>query len=336
MRVVLLGLMLLLVTAGAASVFVVDGYQRSFELPRAWPADTRVRVESGQTLRTVLTRLAEFGGPPLPPELGLRLYLRWQPQWAALQAGIYDLRDGESPRDLLLRMRRGDVAQRTITVVEGRTAREVYADLRRARGVRDDLAVDDVAALAETFDVPWIEGRWLPESYVVNWDSRLSALLRRMQQAMASAVEEIWPLCQPPSCQLRTPEELVILASIIEKETGVAEERDIISGVFHRRLARGMRLQTDPTVIYGIGPDFNGDLTRADLRRDTPWNTYTRSGLPPTPICLPGRASLLAAAQPRAGDSLFFVSRGDGTHVFSRTLDEHNAAVRKYQLGQGS
>lgn len=335
MRVVLLAL-LLLITAGAAGMYVVDGYQRSYDKARTWPADTRVRIEPGHTLRTVLTRLAELGGPALPPELGLRLYLRWQPQWAALRVGTYDLRDGESIRDLLVRMRRGDVAQRTITVVEGRTAREVYAELRRAQGIRDDLGIDDVAALAEPFDVPWIEGRWLPESYVVDWDSRLSALLQRMQQAMTAAVEDIWPLCQPPSCQLRTPEELIILASIIEKETGVAEERDIISGVFHRRLALGMRLQTDPTVIYGIGPGFNGDLTRADLRRDTPWNTYTRSGLPPTPICLPGRASLLAAAQPRAGDSLFFVSRGDGTHVFSRTLDQHNAAVRKYQLGQGS
>jgi UPF0755 protein len=148
---------------------------------------------------------------------------------------------------------------------------------------------------------------------------------------MAQVLKTAWE-ARTEDLPLENPEEALVLASIVEKETGLPEERETIAGVFVRRLQRGMRLQTDPTVIYGLGESFDGNLRRRDLRSDTPYNTYTRHGLPPTPICMPGEAAIRAALNPAPGDSLYFVSRGDGSHQFSATLTEHNAAVRRYQL----
>jgi UPF0755 protein len=209
----------------------------------------------------------------------------------------------------------------------------------RAAIARDAVLVDDVAALDDAAlmaklgreGVP-AEGRFLPETYLFTRGDRASQLLRRANRAMDRALAEAWE-GREDGLPIRSPEELLVLASIIEKETGKAEERPEIAGVFVRRLRLGMRLQTDPTVIYGLGDAFDGNLRRRDLETDTPFNTYTRHGLPPTPIAMPGRAALEAAARPLPGDSLYFVSRGDGSHVFSRTYDEHRAAVRRYQRG---
>jgi UPF0755 protein len=177
------------------------------------------------------------------------------------------------------------------------------------------------------------EGRFFPDSYTYAKGSTDLAVLQRAARAMDKKLAAAWALRSPQS-PLKTPEEALALASIVEKETGRASDRSEIAAVFSNRLRIGMRLQTDPTVIYGLGPLFDGNLRRADLLADTPWNTYVRPGLPPTPIAMPGRASLLAAVQPANSKALYFVSRGDGSSQFSATLDEHNRAVNKYQRGQ--
>jgi UPF0755 protein len=177
------------------------------------------------------------------------------------------------------------------------------------------------------------EGRFYPDTYSYGRGTSDLALLKRALHAMDRKLEAAWQRRQPNS-PLRTPQELLVLASIIEKETGRASDRPMISGVFVNRLRLGMPLQTDPTVIYGMGEAFDGDLRRRDLLADTPWNTYTRRGLPPTPIAMPGWGSLQAAVQPASTQALYFVARGDGTSAFSASLEEHNRAVNKYQRGQ--
>ena len=175
------------------------------------------------------------------------------------------------------------------------------------------------------------EGRFLPDTYFVPKSGRKSDLLAQAAVAMDAALAESWQN-RAKDVPLRSAEELLILASIVEKETGRAEERPLIAGVFARRLQAGMRLQTDPTVIYGLGDNYDGDIRRRDLRTDTPYNTYTRSGLPPTPIAMPGKAALHAAASPAAGDALYFVASGNGAHVFSASYEQHKKAVATYQL----
>jgi UPF0755 protein len=247
------------------------------------------------------------------------------------RAGEYRLERGSRPREVLALLASGRVIQYRMTLVEGWTFRQV-ADLLEANEVlRHRVDLSDPGrwpdVLAE-LGLEHPEGWFLPETYVfVRGDSDLD-LLRRAHRAMQEALDAAWR-SRDIGSPLADPYELLILASIIEKETAVEAERREIAGVFVRRLQRGMRLQTDPTVIYGLGETFDGDIRRRDLEADTPYNTYTRHGLPPTPIAMPGRASLLAAAQPAEGDSLYFVADGNGGHTFSDTLEEHEAAVRK-------
>jgi UPF0755 protein len=213
-----------------------------------------------------------------------------------------------------------------------------YRDLRRAVAQLKDLrrvAGESDAELLRQLEAPegHPEGLFFPDTYQVEPGTSDLDLLRRANKAMRQRLAEAWEK-RHADLPLKSPYEALILASIIEKETGAAVERPVIASVFYNRLRAGMRLQTDPTVIYGLGEAFDGNLRKRDLTTDTPWNTYTRDGLPPTPIALPGFASLLAATQPAASDFYYFVARGDGTHHFSKSLDEHNRAVRKYQLGQ--
>jgi UPF0755 protein len=250
-----------------------------------------------------------------------------------LKAGEYALPMGLTPRTLLQAIRDGKVLQRRFTIVEGWNIRDLRAALanvpllqHKTTGM-DDAAL--MAALGHSGQHP--EGRFLPETYAwVRGDSDLD-ILRRAYAAMDKALDAAWQ-SRAPDLPLKSRDEALILASIVEKETGVPEERARIAGVFLRRLQRGMRLQTDPTVIYGLGPRYTGNIRRIDLMTDTPYNTYTRDGLPPTPIAMPGEAALQAATHPAEGEELYFVAVGDGSgrHVFSRNLDEHNAAVRDY------
>ncbi|MBT8448582.1 MAG: endolytic transglycosylase MltG, partial [Gammaproteobacteria bacterium] len=221
-----------------------------------------------------------------------------------------------------------------IRFIEGWTVQEALAEFSKHDDLVKDveLSLDSVRALLN-IEQSNIEGWLFPDTYYYSKNGLLSDLLKTMHQRMLVSLNDAWAQ-RATDVYLETPYELLILASIIEKESALASERDVISGVFHRRLQLGMRLQTDPTVIYGLGPDFDGDIRRRDLRTKTPYNTYVIKGLPPTPIALPSQESLIAAAKPAAGTALYFVSRGDGSHVFSDTLEQHNRAVRKYQLGK--
>lgn len=250
-----------------------------------------------------------------------------------IQAGEYALTPQTSPRSLLLTMRDGKVVRRMFTIVEGWNMRDLRAALRKVPLLDQKAAEMDDAALMEALGQKGQppEGRFLPETYAWTRGESDLDILWRAYAAMDRELDAAWA-DRDDNLPLKNRNEALILASIIEKETGVADERPQIAGVFLRRLRTGMRLQTDPTVIYGMGSSYAGNLRRVDLDTDTPFNTYTRDGLPPTPIALPGKAALRAAVHPAPGDALYFVAVGDGSgrHVFSATLGGHNVAVRDY------
>lgn len=256
-------------------------------------------------------------------------------QGPTLKAGEYRVAAGTDLPGLLDQLARGQTRQHRLTVVEGWTLERLRDELAGDPRLRSEAAGLSDAELMDRLGCEdcFAEGWFLPETYFFNRGSSDLDLLRRAHEAMQEALSATW-LARDPEVPLASPEELLVLASIVERETGAAAERARVAGVFARRLNLGMRLQTDPTVIYGLGPDFDGRLRRVHLRSDHPWNTYTRHGLPPTPIALPGLDSLRAAARPAAGTALYFVSRGDGTHQFSDTLDQHNAAVNRYIRGR--
>jgi len=256
-----------------------------------------------------------------------------------IQAGVYQLEPGLTLLGLLALMESGKVSLYPITIVEGWTIPELFAALAANPVIAKTLdpgSLDLKSVLADdAAGSGHPEGWFFPETYMVPRNTPDSTVLLQASKLMNEKLNAIWS-SREPGLPLASPYELLILASIIERETALPSERAKIAGVFIRRLQQGMRLQTDPTVIYGIGADFDGDLTRAHLATDTPYNTYTRNGLPPTPIGLPGEESLYAAAHPAPGNELFFVAsgKGDGSHVFSATLDEHNAAVANYRAAQ--
>lgn len=262
-----------------------------------------------------------------------RLALKFKAQKLVVKPGEYQLRAGDTLRELLQRFNANDVVVYSFTIPEGVTFQWVLDRLwshpqitRTIEGPRDPRVI----SLAAPFESP--EGLFLPETYLIPRGMSDLDVLKLARVAMQRALKEAWAL-RSPDLPLASPYEALILASIIEKETGVAAERPQIGGVFVRRLDRGMRLQTDPTVIYGLGSSFDGNLKRRHLRDDgNEYNTYRIFGLPPTPIALPGSAALAAATQPRQGEALYFVARGDGSHAFSKTLDEHEENVRRYQL----
>ena len=262
-----------------------------------------------------------------------RLLARQTGAAGKLQVGEYALAPGTTPRALLQRMRDGKVIGRRITIVEGWNMRQLRAALAKAEPLLHESKDMDDAALMRALGHPGVhpEGRFLPETYqYVRGDSDLD-VLGRAYDAMVKALDAAWAT-RATGLPLASKDDALTLASIVEKETGIAEERDEIAGVFVRRLRIGMRLQTDPTVIYGMGDRYAGNIRKADLLADTPYNTYTRAGLPPTPIAMPGKAALHAATHPADGDALYFVAVGDGSgrHVFTRSLADHEGAVRRY------
>ena len=292
---------------------------------------TSVVVRQGDSLPVVLRKLEEagIGGTTL--------------EWTALakqlgtagriQVGEYRIEPGTTPRKLLMDMRDGRVVQHKLTIVEGWTFRDVRAALAKAEPLVHDAAqLDDAALMAKLGHAgQHPEGRFLPETYVYTRGDGELHVLRRAHQAMEKALDAAWRSRRPGSV-LKSPDEMLVPASIVEKETGIAEERPAIAGLFERRLKIGMLLQTDPTVIYGMGSAYTGNIRKADLQTDTPYNTYTRAGLPPTPIAMPGVAALQAVANPAPGEALYFVAVGDGSgrHLFANTLAEHQQNVRTY------
>lgn len=252
-----------------------------------------------------------------------------------IKAGSYELDHTTTPLTLLNKLVRGDETLRALTIVEGWNFRQLREALRKAdqlKPLTQALSQEDILQQLGLSGTS-VEGRFFPDTYNYAKGSSDLALLARAAKAMDKKLDAAWALRDPASA-LQSPEQALILASIVEKETGRPTDRPMIASVFNNRLRIGMRLQTDPTVIYGLGESFTGNLRKSDLTTDTPWNTYTRTGLPPTPIAMPGKASLLAAVRPAASKALYFVARGDGSSQFSATLDEHNRAVNKYQRGQ--
>ncbi len=254
---------------------------------------------------------------------------------ASIKAGAYEIAQGATPMDLLDKLTRGDFALTTIVLVEGWTFRQARQALDAHPHVRHDTAgLGDAALMARLgLSGQRPEGRFFPDTYHFARGTSDIDILRQAHQAMNERLAQAWA-GRAPDLPLQTPEQALILASIVEKETGRTDDRAAIAAVFLNRLRRGMLLQTDPTVIYGLGERFDGNLRRRDLQTDTPYNTYTRPGLPPTPIALPGLAAIEAVLHPEDTDALYFVARGDGTSAFSRSLDEHNRAVDKYQRGR--
>ncbi|TBR39195.1 MULTISPECIES: endolytic transglycosylase MltG [Dyella] len=291
-----------------------------------------IDVGKGSSLRDVVGQLREQGLDAHHP-LYWRALAEQMRVAGKLHAGEYAIVAGMTPRDMLNNMAAGKVLQRNFTIVDGWSFRDVRQALARADKLKQDVAGLDDAAIMAKLGAPGEtpEGRFLPETYAyVKGDSDLD-VLRRAYAAMSKTVDVLWAQ-RDKDLPLATPYDALILASIVEKETGRADERPRIAGVFIRRLQLHMLLQTDPTVIYGMGESYAGNIRRADLTTDTPYNTYTRAGLPPTPIAMPGRPAIEAALHPAQGKELYFVARGDGSHVFSSTLDEHNRNVACYQL----
>jgi len=281
-------------------------------------------VEPGANMRSVVVKLEQRGVTRM--DWRWRLFSRLREM--TIKAGEYELTPGLSPPDLLALLASGKVIRYRFTIVEGWTITQLLNALGEDPVLRHEI--DSVADLDGLAGMPTgnPEGWFLPETYVfVRGDSDLH-ILQRAYRDMQNSLDDTWR-GRDTGLPYETPYELLIMASIIEKETSLESERADIAGVFVRRLLNHWRLETDPTVIYGMGETYQGDIRRRDLKQDNPYNTYTRHGLPPTPIALPGQASLQAAAHPAAGDAMFFVANGQGGHTFSSTLEDHNEAVRQ-------
>jgi UPF0755 protein len=302
--------------------------------PLRLPAPTvDLSIEQG-TLPRGVAQAVKDAGVDVNPDL-LYLWFRISGRGRAIKAGSYELEKGITPHRLLAKLARGEETLRAVTLVEGLTFRQFRAVLAKEDVLKPDtkgLADDAVMALLGR---PGLhpEGRFFPDTYTYAKGSSDVAVLRRALRAMDKRLAAAWAE-RSPDAVVKTPDEALILASIIEKETGKAGDRPLVAAVFNNRLRLGMPLQTDPTVIYGMGTAFDGNLRKKDLQANTPWNTYLHPGLPPTPIAMPGKASLLAAVKPAPSTALYFVARGDGSSHFSSSLDEHNRAVNKYQRGQ--
>lgn len=321
----------LIFVVALASVGVgYDWLNRPMEMPSA---GVDLSIEPGSNAKDVAAKVSQ-AGVRVQPSL-LYGWFRLSGKSRQIKAGSYELDAQTTPRSLLTKLVQGDEALRSVTLVEGWTFKQFLQALSKAPALKDDTALLNTDALMARLGKPGVspEGHFFPDTYTYTKGSSDIAVLQRAMRAMDRKLEAAWATREPNSA-LQTPDQALILASIIEKETGTASDRAQISAVFNNRLRIGMRLQTDPTVIYGLGEKFDGNLRKVDLTTDTPWNTYTRAGLPSTPIAMPGTASLLAAVQPAPSKALYFVARGNGSSHFSATLDEHNRAVNKYQRGQ--
>lgn len=325
-RILIMGLLIAGLLAGAAAWWLNQ--------PLALSSETvDLSIEPGTSPRGVAQAAAE-AGVDVNPTL-LFWWFRLSGDARQIRAGSYELARGATPRTLLQMLVRGEESLRSVTLVEGWNWRQVRQALSRAEQLRPDtenLSDEMIMSQLGRAGLP-AEGRFFPDTYTYAKGSSDLAVLRRALHAMEKKLDAAWAQ-RAPDTPLKTPTEALILASIVEKETGKPADRAVIAGVFVNRLRIGMMLQTDPTVIYGLGEAFDGNLRKRHLQADTAWNTYTRAGLPPTPIAMPGKASLLAAVQPAQTKALYFVARGDGSSQFSATLDEHNRAVNKFQRGQ--
>ena len=316
-------LVLSLLAGAAASWWVLR------PLPLAKPT-VDVSIAPQTPVRGIAQAAVE-AGITVQPELLYALF-RLSGQSRKLRAGSYEISEGNTALDVLRKFTRGEESLKAITLIDGWTFRQFRAALDKAEGLKHDTRQLSDSELMEKLGLPDVapEGRFFPDTYTYGKGTSELHVMQRAANAMVKQLAAAWGQ-RAGGLQVKTQDQALILASIIEKETGRESDRTTISRVFHNRLAIDMPLQTDPTVIYGLGESFDGNLRRVDLRTDHPWNTYTRKGLPITPIAMPGRNALLAAVQPADSKALYFVARGDGTSEFSATLEAHNAAVNRYQ-----
>ena len=290
-------------------------------------------VKQGSSLRSLSRQLSDTG--LLPEAQSFWLLGRTMDQATGIHAGTYRLTESITPLALLKKLNDGDVVNMALTFVEGITFAEMRAQLESAKELKITLKGLSNNDVLRKIGAPESnpEGLFFPDTYRFSAGTTDLELLKKSYRMMQQKLALAWQQ-RDTGLPYKVPYEALIMASIIEKETGKAEERPLIGSVFTNRLKIPMRLQTDPTVIYGMGQRFDGNIRRRDLTTDTPYNTYTRDGLPPTPIAMPGWGALLAAVKPAQSDKLYFVAKGDGSHFFSHSLDEHNRAVAKYQLGK--
>jgi UPF0755 protein len=294
-----------------------------------------ISIEPQTTVRGIAQVVAD-SGVNIEPVL-LYGFFRISGQSRKLRAGSYEISQGESVLDLLRKLSRGEESLKAVGLIDGWTFKQFRAALAKAPNLNHDSQGLSDTELMARLGKPGVapEGRFFPDTYTYGKGASELRVMQRALNAMDKQLAAAWAQ-RNTSIILKTPDEALILASIVEKETGKESDRGMISSVFHNRLRINMPLQTDPTVIYGMGDAFDGNLRRADLKSDHAWNTYTRKGLPPTPISMPGRNALRATLHPDTSNALYFVARGDGTSAFSETLEAHNAAVNRYQRGGAS
>ena len=326
-------LLAVLLLAGAVLAAAAWWWVRQPLVLPAGVQSVNVVLPAGSSARSVAQAVVD-AGVGTPPR-ALYWYFRASGKSGGLKAGTYEVERGDTPQKLLNKLYNGLQSLRSVTLVEGWNIRQMRAALAKAEFLKPDSQAMTNDALMAKLGKPGMhpEGRFFPETYSYAKGTSDIVVLQAAARAMDKQLAAVWD-ARKVDTPLQTPQEALILASIIEKETGKPTDRAEIGGVFTNRLRIDMRLQTDPAVIYGLGEKFDGDIRKRDLQTDTPYNTYTRNGLPPTPIAMPGKASLLAAVQPADTKALYFVARGDGTSQFSATLAEHNQAVNKYIRGQ--
>lgn len=329
-KLLLLGLALGLVAVLGFGV-VAWKQHAALEQRLAISEEQMLDVRLGDTPSGLFQRLQADG--ILDGAFWLRLYWRLNLAEQTLHSGEYRMLPDMTVRDLITLWEKGEVVQYSLTLVEGWNFRQLRTALAAQTKLEQTLAALSDAEIMERLGKPGLhpEGRFFPDTYSFTRGVSDIELLRRAQARLDSVLLEEWE-ARAEGLPYKSADEALVMASIIEKETGVPHERGEIAGVFVRRLERGMLLQTDPTVIYGMGASYAGRITRSDLRTPTPYNTYTNAGLPPTPIAMVGREAIHAALHPADGKTLYFVARGDGSHAFSETLEQHNRAVRDYQI----
>jgi UPF0755 protein len=322
----LFALLLLVVGVVAGALF----YWANEPLIEAGGKPIEFTIQAGSGVRSAMRQVNQAGVPAEP--LLLEVLARGSGRANRIKAGSYRLAAGSSPLALLQMIVRGDTIQESITIIEGWTFAQMRALVSKHEGLKKDAqAMEDTQLLARLgSDYPYAEGLFYPDTYKFSRGSSDLQIFEQAHGRMKKMLDEEWAK-RVEDLPYKTPYEALIMASIIEKETGTPSERDRIAAVFVNRLKRGMLLQTDPTVIYGMGANFDGNIRKQDLLTDTPYNTYKRAGLPPSPIALPGRAALQAALNPAKTNDLYFVARGDGTSQFSENLADHNKAVNQYQ-----
>ena len=321
-------LLLMLVIGLAAAAGWLAWFAKA---PVALPAEAvDFSIVRGSSLKSATRQIIDAGIPISPN--GFNILARIYGKQTQIKAGSYELRDGATPWTLLQKITQGDFQMTEMVFIEGWNFGQMRAALDGHAHVRHDTRDMTDGEIMARLGAPGVppEGMFFPDTYLFAKGESDLAILARAHRLMNKELESTWE-SRAPDLPLSSAREALVLASIVEKETGDATERPLIAGVFVNRLRRGMRLQTDPTVIYGMGERFDGNLRRKDLESDTPFNTYTREGLPPHPIAMPGRAALRAVVSPAQTDALYFVSKGDGTHQFSRSIDDHNRAVARYQ-----